>query len=71
MVKGLSESDGRSADESIEILELAAETAFNKIKRQERMDDDNVERVIGRALRKACNEAFGVRPMIEVVVLRG
>ncbi len=71
VVKGLSENDGRSADESIERLELAAEAAFNGIKRQDRMDDDTIERIVGRALRKACDEAFGLRPMIEVVILRG
>jgi hypothetical protein len=29
-----------------------------------------VEKVVGRALRKACEVEFGVRPLIEVIVLR-
>ncbi|RAN34867.1 ribonuclease J [Hyphomonas pacifica] len=70
VTKGLSEGDGRLADESVEPLEIAAEDAINKLKRRDRMDDDNVERVIGRAIRKACLAAFGHRPIIEVIVLR-
>ena len=70
VVKGLSETDGRLADESLEPLEIAAEDAFNHIKRKDRSDDDTIERMVGRALRKACLSAFGLRPMIEVIVLR-
>lgn len=70
VAKGLSERDGRLADESLEPLEVAAEDAIGRMKRRDIMDDDAVERVIGRALRKACHETFGHRPMIEVVVLR-
>jgi ribonuclease J len=69
-VKGLSESDGRIADESLEPLDTAAAKAFEGIKRRERMDDEVVEKVVGRALRKACEVEFGVRPLIEVIVLR-
>ena len=70
MSKGLSEDDGRLADESLEPLEVAAEDAIGSMKRRDIMDDDAVERAIGRALRKACLAMFGHRPMIEVVVLR-
>jgi len=69
-VKGLSESDGRIADESLEPLDTAAAKAFEGIKRRDRMDDEVVEKVVGRALRKACEVEFGVRPLIEVIVLR-
>ena len=70
VVKGLSESDGRLADDSLEPLEIAADDAINKLKRRDRANDDAVERAIGRALRKACLETFGHRPSIEVIVLR-
>ncbi len=40
------------------------------MKRKDRFDDDAVERAIGRALRKAAETVWGMRPMIEVVVLR-
>jgi len=70
VVKGFSEPDGRLADESLEVLEEAAENAVSGMKRKDRFDDDAVERAIGRALRKAAETAYGMRPMIEVVVLR-
>ncbi|MBD3769340.1 MAG: ribonuclease J [Rhodobacterales bacterium] len=70
VVKGFSEPDGRLADESLEYLEEAAEKAVSSMKRKDRFDDDAVERAIGRALRKAAETVWGMRPMIEVVVLR-
>lgn len=70
VVKGFSEPDGRLADESLETLEEAAEIGVGQMKRKDRLDDDAVERAIGRALRKAAETVYGMRPMIEVVVLR-
>ncbi len=70
VVKGFSEPDGRLADESLESLEEAADIAVSNMKRKDRFNDDAVERAIGRALRKAAETAWGMRPMIEVVVLR-
>ncbi len=69
-VKGLSEPDGRAADERIEALEEAAESALSGMKTKDRVNDEAVERAVGRALRKACDATFGLRPMIEVLVLR-
>jgi ribonuclease J len=69
-VKGLSEADGRTADESLEPLEEAATRAIEGLKRKDRSDDEAVERAVGRALRKACDVEFGMRPLIEVIVLR-
>ncbi len=69
-VKGLSEPDGRLADERIEALEEAAEAALGKMKAKDRVNDEAVERSVGRALRKACEATFGLRPVIEVLVLR-
>ncbi len=70
VVKGFSEADGRLADESIEALDEAAEKAVSGMKRKDRLEDEPVERTIGRALRKAAETAFGHRPTIEIVVLR-
>lgn len=70
VVKGLSETDGRVADESLEALEEAASSAIGGMKRRDKEDDEAVERAVGRAIRKACNIEFGVRPLIEVIVLR-
>jgi len=69
-VKGLSETDGRIADESLEPLDEAAARALGGIKRRDRSDDEVIEKVVGRALRKACEVEFGIRPLIEVIVLR-
>ena len=70
VVKGFSEPDGRLADEGLETLEEAAEMAVSGMKRKDRLDDEAVERAIGRALRKAAETVYGLRPMIEVVFLR-
>jgi ribonuclease J len=69
-VKGLSETDGRVAEESLEVLDDAAVSALSGLSRKDRNDDEAIERVMGRALRKSCDVNFGLKPMIEVVVLR-
>lgn len=68
--RGLSEPDGRLADQSLDLLDEACEAALSKMKRAERDDDDDVERVIGRSLRKAAEKVFGRRPLIDVTILR-
>ncbi|ABI78675.1 metallo-beta-lactamase family protein [Hyphomonas neptunium ATCC 15444] len=70
VAKGLSEKDGRVAEESLEILDEAAEAAVAGLSKKDRNDDEAIERSIGRALRKACDVNFGLKPVIEVVVLR-
>ncbi len=68
--RGLSEPDGRLADESIDDLEEAAEAALASLKRKELDDDDAVERALGRAVRRAAEKVFGRKPVIDVSVLR-
>ena len=68
--RGLVEPDGRLADESLDALDEAAEASLAKMKRKELVDDDAVERVVGRAVRKAAERLFGRRPIIDVTVLR-
>lgn len=70
VARGFSEEDGRLADESLDALDEAAEAAIYKMKRKDRLDDDSVERVVGRSIRKASEKVFGRRPMIDVTVLR-
>lgn len=70
VVRGFSEPDGRLADESLNALDEAAETALSKMKRRARMDDDSVEKAVGRAIRRACEATFGLRPYIDITVLR-
>jgi len=68
--RGLSEKDGRLADESIDDLEEAAEEAMAGLKRKDLDDDDAVERALGRAVRRAAEKVFGRKPIVDVTVLR-
>ena len=68
--RGLSEADGRSADESLMEVDEAAEEAISKLKRAKRLNDDEVERLLVRAVKKQCEKTFGRKPMVDVSVLR-
>lgn len=68
--RGLSEADGRLADESLDMLDEAAEQAISRVKSRDMDDDDAVEKAIGRGVRKAAERVFGRRPLIDVTVLR-
>ncbi|MEL7547515.1 MAG: ribonuclease J [Pseudomonadota bacterium] len=68
--RGLSEPDGRSADESLIEIDEAAEDALQSLKRRKRLDDREVERALVRAVRKASLRSFGRKPVIDVSVLR-
>ena len=68
--RGLSEADGRAADESLIELEDAAEDALQKSRRKTRENDDEVERILRRAVRKSAERVFGRRPLIDVNILR-
>ena len=68
--RGLSEPDGRLADESLDALDEAGELALSKLKRDDLDDDEAVERALGRAVRRAAERAFGRRPVIDITVLR-
>ncbi len=70
MARGLSEADGRAADESLMILDDAADEALSGLKRRKRLDDDEVERTLVRSVRKASEQTFGRKPMIDVSILR-
>ncbi len=68
--RGLSEEDGSAADESLEMLDEAAETAVEALSFKDIQDDDVLEKRLLRAVRKAADEVFGKRPLIDVIVLR-
>ncbi len=70
IARGLSDPDGSPADQTLDILDEAAELAVRRLKRRDLQDDDAVEREIGRALRKAAERLYGHRPVIDVTILR-
>ena len=70
IARGLSEPDGSAADESLDALEEAAERALDSLKQKERDDDTAIERAMFRAIRKASEQQFGRRPVIDVTIMR-
>jgi ribonuclease J len=70
VVKGFSEADGRPADESLEALDEAADAAMRSLKKAELGEDEAVEKVLTRAVRRAAEQTFGKRPLVDVVIHR-
>jgi ribonuclease J len=70
VARGFSEPDGRPADESMEPLDEAAETAVNKLSKGDLHDDEKVERVLTRAVRRAAEIKFGKRPLVDITIHR-
>ena len=68
--RGLSEPDGSNADESLIDIDDAVEEAINRMKRRKRQDEEEVERALARAVKKACERTFGRKPIVDVNVLR-
>ncbi|MEL6826309.1 MAG: ribonuclease J [Pseudomonadota bacterium] len=68
--RGLSEPDGSNADESLIDVDDAVEEAINRMKRRKRQDEEEVERALARAVKKACERTFGRKPIVDVSVLR-
>ncbi|MEO1553485.1 MAG: ribonuclease J [Pseudomonadota bacterium] len=68
--RGLSEPDGSNADESLIDVDEAVEEAVNGMKRRKRLDDEELERTLTRAVKKACDRTFGRKPIVDVSVLR-
>ena len=68
--RGLSEPDGSNADESLIDVDDAGEEAINRMKRRKRQDEEEVERALARAVKKACERTFGRKPIVDVSVLR-
>lgn len=70
VARGFSEEDGRPADESLEALDEAAAEALDRMSKKDLEDDERIEKVVGKAVRRAAESEFGKRPVIDVVVHR-
>jgi ribonuclease J len=70
VARGFSEPDGRPADESLESIDEAAEAALDGMKRGDLGDDDKLQKVLTRAVRRAAEVQFGKRPLVDVTVHR-
>jgi len=69
-VRGLAMADDEDFQSALDELEDAAESAFDKLSRGDRGDDDLVEASLVRAVRKAADRLWGKRPLVDVSVLR-
>lgn len=70
VARGFSESDGRPADESMESIDDAAESALANIKRGDFGDDEKIEKALVKAVRRAAEVQFGKRPLVDVTIHR-
>lgn len=68
--RGFSEPDGRPADESMEPIDDAAEAALANLKRGDFGDDEKIEKALVKAVRRAAENQFGKRPLIDVTIHR-
>lgn len=68
--RGFSEPDGRPADESMEPVDDAAEAALANLKRGDFGDDEKIEKALVKAVRRAAENQFGKRPLIDVTIHR-
>lgn len=70
MARGFSDPDGAAADETLSPIDDAIDTAARKLKRSELADDEQIERLLVRAARRAAEQEFGKRPLIDVTIHR-
>jgi len=70
VARGFSEPDGRPADESMEPIDDAAEAAIDALKKADFADDEKIERVLTKAVRRAAETAFGKRPLVDITIHR-
>ncbi|WP_300392037.1 ribonuclease J [Henriciella sp.] len=68
--RGLSEEDGSLADESLDAVEMACDEALDGLSRRKRLDDDTVETVLVRTIRRSCERVFGRKPLVDVTIMR-
>jgi ribonuclease J len=69
-VRGLAMEDDEDLELAMDELERTAEAAFNKLKHDEREEDETVEAAMVRAVRKAAEKLWCKRPLVDVTVLR-
>ena len=68
--RGLSEEDGSLADESLYEIEAACDEALDGLSRRKRLDDEVVETVLVRTIKRNCERVFGRKPLVDVTILR-
>ncbi|WP_084396078.1 ribonuclease J [Henriciella aquimarina] len=68
--RGLSEEDGSVAEESLDGLEEALDEALDGMSRRKRLDDDTVETVLVRTIRRTSEKIFGRKPIVDVTIMR-
>ncbi|WP_370237231.1 MULTISPECIES: ribonuclease J [Henriciella] len=68
--RGLSEEDGSLADESLDAVEAACDEALDGLSRRKRLDDEVVETLLVRAIRRTCERVFGRKPLVDVTIMR-
>jgi ribonuclease J len=68
--RGLAMRDDGDFERALEELERTAQAAFERIGHAEREDDEAVEAIIVRAVRKAAERLWRKRPLVDVAVLR-
>ncbi len=69
-VRGLTMQDEEELDLALEELADVAEAAFNRMKHDDRANDDTAEAGVQRAVRKAAEKMWGKRPFVEVILMR-
>ncbi len=69
-VRGLAMDDEEDFDIALDELERTAEAAFQRLKYEERGDDETVEQTLVRAVRKAAEKLWRKRPLVDVSILR-
>ena len=70
VARGISDPDGSAADAVLEPLDDAAEEILGRLKRKALADDDAIERALVKGLIRAANQHLGLRPVIDVTILR-
>jgi ribonuclease J len=67
---GLPSDDDEALDQTLDELADEAEGALERMKPEERDDDDAIEAAMSRAVKKASQRIWGRRPVVETTVLR-
>ncbi|MEM7663430.1 MAG: ribonuclease J [Pseudomonadota bacterium] len=68
--RGFSAPDGSLDDGLLDTLDDAVERAFDKMKRRARLNDEDVDKMLARAVRRTCETAVRRKPIVDVLILR-
>ena len=70
VARGISDPDGSAADDVLEPLDDIADDVLGRMKRKALADDDAIERALVKGLVNGARQHLGLRPLIDVTVLR-